>query len=85
MSYSYHLSQNPNHLNQVTSHHPYHLKYFVLSTVQTFVQYGLKEAQFTSYSHALTEVAAISYLMGMGYDPRIAHRIVESWEVDEVF
>jgi hypothetical protein len=56
-----------------------------LSTVEPIVQYGLKEAQFTSHLHAMREVAAISYLIGRGYDPRIAHQIVESWEVNEVF
>jgi hypothetical protein len=33
----------------------------------------------------MTEVAAITYLMGKGYDPMTARRMVESWEVDEMF
>jgi hypothetical protein len=91
----YQSSPNPYHLNQVQN--PYHqqqqyldpqtqqIKQHTLSTVEPIVQYGLKEAQFTSHLHAMREVAAISYLIGRGYDPRIAHQIVESWEVNEVF
>jgi hypothetical protein len=44
-----------------------------------------KEAPYTSYIHALREVAAITYLMGMGYPPMIARQIVESWEINESF
>jgi hypothetical protein len=43
------------------------------------------EAQHTSYAHALREVAAITYLMGMGYEPMAARRMVESWEINEAF
>jgi hypothetical protein len=91
----YQWSPNPHHLNQVQN--PYHyqqqslmpqtqqLKHHTLSTVEPVVQYGLKEAQFTSPQHAMREVAAMAYLIGKGYDPRTAHQIVESWEVNEVF
>jgi hypothetical protein len=65
-------------------HNP-HLKHFVLSSVNPIVKYGLKEAQFTSYHHAMQEVAAITYLMGKGYDPVTARQIVESWEINETF
>ncbi|WP_247747318.1 hypothetical protein [Alkalihalobacillus sp. BA299] len=90
-----HWPPNPHYSNQV--HNPYHnqlkysdpqtqqLKHHTLSTVEPIVQYGLNEAQFTSHLHAMREVAAISYLMGRGYDPRTAHQIVESWEENEVF
>ncbi|XEC97640.1 hypothetical protein AB6A23_12750 [Paenibacillus tarimensis] len=71
-------------MNQAPYSNP-HLKHYVLSTVEPFVQYGLREAQFTSYPHAFREIAAITYLMGMGYNSAEAHRIVESWEVNEVF
>lgn len=68
---------------------PYHptgaLKTETLTRIEPFVRCGLQEAKFTSHAHALREVAAISYLLGKGYDPRTAHRIVESWEVDEKF
>ncbi|MBP3041077.1 hypothetical protein J9303_16550 [Bacillaceae bacterium Marseille-Q3522] len=68
------------------SHSPfYDLKGHTLMTVQPFVQYGLQEAAFTSYSHALTEVAAIAYLLGKGYDPQTAYHMVESWEINEHF
>ncbi|RYM02818.1 hypothetical protein EWH99_10820 [Sporolactobacillus sp. THM7-7] len=66
-------------------HNPHHLKYRVLKTVDPIVRYGLKEAKFTSYPHALQQVAAITYLMGKGYNPWTARQIVESWEVDEAF
>ncbi|PLR95333.1 hypothetical protein CVD19_15025 [Bacillus sp. T33-2] len=64
---------------------PHDLKQETLSRVQPWVQYGLYEAQKTSFPHAMTEVAAIAYLMGKGYDPRLARQMVESWEVDEMF
>nr|WP_263324579.1 hypothetical protein [Neobacillus sp. Marseille-Q6967] len=64
---------------------PHQLKHTVLRNVEPFVHYGLHEAKFTSFPHALREVAAITYLMGMGYDPNIAHQIVESWEINETF
>jgi hypothetical protein len=57
----------------------------VLSAVQPVVQHGLMEAGRTSVNHAMYEVAAISYLMGRGYDYHTAHRIVESWETGEAF
>jgi hypothetical protein len=57
----------------------------VLSKVEPFVHYGMHEAKHTSYVHALREVAAIAYLMGMGYAPNMAHPMVESWEINEVF
>ncbi len=57
----------------------------VLSRVRPWVEYGLREARRTGFRHAMTEVAAIAYLMGQGYDQHTAHRIVESWEVDERF
>lgn len=64
---------------------PYYLKQSVLNTVNPIVQYGLHEAQYTSYHHAMLEVSAITYLMGMGYDPMTARQIVESWETNETF
>lgn len=73
---------NPYHYNPYP---PHQMKHTVLSTVEPFVHYGLYEAQYTSYVHALREVAAITYLMGMGYSPAVAHQIVESWEINEVF
>lgn len=85
----------PHHPNQDQNPYPYQrqhldpqtqqLKRYTLSTVEPIVQYGLSEAQFTSQQHAMREVAAISYLIGRGYNPRTARQIVESWEVNEVF
>jgi hypothetical protein len=57
----------------------------VLSKVEPFVQYGLNEAKFTSYLHAMREIAAMSYLLGKGYDPKMVYQTVESWEVNETF
>lgn len=74
---------------QEPHHHPDlqfpQLKRETLRTVEPFVQYGLREAQQTSYPHAFREVAAITYLLGKGYSPRMAHQIVESWEIKEHF
>jgi hypothetical protein len=61
------------------------LKNEALNAVKPFVDYGLHEASYTSYSHALTEVAAIAYLLGKGYDPHTAYHTVESWEKNEKF
>lgn len=77
----YHLNQgqNPYHnQEQYLVHQAQQLKQLTLSTIEPIVQYGLKEAQSTSHLHAMREVAAISYLIGRGYDPQIARRIVES-------
>jgi hypothetical protein len=59
--------------------HPSELKHETLSTTAPAVEHGLKEAQKTSYQHALQEAAAISYLMGKGYNYPTAWQMVESW------
>ncbi|GAA0375515.1 hypothetical protein [Bacillus horti] len=76
------MPQEPHH-----HHAPQYaqLKNETLQTVEPFVQYGLREAQHTSYPHAFREVAAITYLIGRGFSPRMAHQIVESWEMNEHF
>ncbi|PJZ18248.1 hypothetical protein CEW46_29660 [Bacillus cereus] len=61
------------------------LKKPVLDFVKPWVDYGLNEAKHTSHKHALTEVAAIMFLVGKGFNPTIAHYIVESWEKNEQF
>nr|WP_035099897.1 hypothetical protein [Aneurinibacillus terranovensis] len=63
----------------------HHLKRETLRAIAPYVRYGLNEAKFTSLAHALREVAAMSYLYGKGYDPHVAHQMVESWEIDEKF
>jgi hypothetical protein len=50
-----------------------------LTIVEPWVRHGLWEAQAISLEHALREVAAVSYLIGRGYYPAVAHQIVESW------
>ena len=52
------------------------LKKPVLDFVKPWVDYGLNEAKHTSQKHALTEVAAIMFLVGKGFNPTIAHYIV---------
>ena len=73
------------HYNQYPRLNLNHYKQKVLYEIDPIVKYGLKEAQYTSNQHALREIAAISYLMGMGYESRVARQIVESWEINEVF
>jgi len=76
--YQHHYQQYPR-LNLT------HYKHKVLYEINPIVKHGLKEAKYTSYQHALREIAAISYLMGMGYDSSTATQIVESWEINESF
>lgn len=59
--------------------------YYYLTRISPLVEYGLKEGEYASQKHAMTEVALIAYLMGMGYNMQSARRIVESWEIDEEF
>ncbi|HEY2493878.1 MAG TPA: hypothetical protein VGI33_13355 [Paenibacillus sp.] len=59
--------------------HPKMLKNETLQIVEPWVQNGLREAQTISVEHALREAAAVSYLIGRGYNPTTAHQIVESW------
>ncbi len=61
------------------------LKSETLMAIKPFVDYGLKEVALTSYKHALTEIAAMAYLLGKGFDQQTAYKTVESWEVNEMF
>jgi hypothetical protein len=61
------------------------LKSETLMVIRPFVEHGLKEAVYTSYEHALTEIAAMAYLLGKGFDPQTAYKTVESWETNETF
>lgn len=58
---------------------PNMLKCETLQVVEPWVQNGLREAQTISVEHALREAAAVSFLIGRGYNPTTAHQIVESW------
>lgn len=58
---------------------PQNLKYETLTAVEPWVQHGLLEGQAISVEHALREAAAVTYLIGKGYNPDTAHQIVESW------
>ncbi|WP_374721047.1 hypothetical protein [Peribacillus tepidiphilus] len=62
-----------------------HFKNATLTAITPFVNYGLKEGKHTSFKHALEEVAAMSYLLGKGFDPQTAYLTVESWELNEYF
>lgn len=64
---------------------PLYLKFETLNSIDPWVRYGSAAAEAASCSHAIQEVAAISYLMGKGYSPRLAHQIVSSWELGEPF
>jgi hypothetical protein len=62
--------------------HGYHDSYLeqeTLGVTAPVVHHGLKEAKVISYQHALQQAAAISYLMGKGYNFLTAWQIVESW------
>lgn len=76
---------NPYHMEQHQMHQQNQLKNQTLMAVKPWVQYGLNEAKHTSYMHAMTEVAAVSYLIGMGYPPQTAYQMVESWEKNEKY
>ena len=56
--------------------------YAALSQVGPAIQHGLEEMDDDSGRHALTEVALIAYLMGLGLNYRTALAVVESWETD---
>lgn len=82
------MNNNPYHHNPYHNQYPYYshnIKEETLMIVEPYVRYGLKEAKHTSYPHAMREIAAISYLIGKGYDPRMAYQMVESWELNEMF
>lgn len=56
---------------------------YFLVQVEPAIRHGLRELEDTCPRHAMTELALITYLMGMGFDYRTAKAIVESWESDE--
>ncbi|MFP4698542.1 MAG: hypothetical protein ACLFMO_07530 [Eubacteriales bacterium] len=57
----------------------------VKSKVDPIIKYSMMEARVAGYQHALEEGIMIAYLMGMGLDFEMAHRVVESFEKDEIF
>ncbi|WP_245592285.1 hypothetical protein [Ectobacillus panaciterrae] len=65
--------------------HYLYLKDPVLQIVRPWVQYGIQETQHNPIPHAMTELAAIMFLIGKGYDQQLAHYIVESWEKNGQF
>ncbi|WP_425058677.1 hypothetical protein [Sporomusa carbonis] len=56
---------------------------YLFLQVEPAIRHGLKELETTNPRHAMTELALMAYLMGMGFDYRTARTIVESWETDE--
>ncbi|MDB5054960.1 MAG: hypothetical protein JWM44_3010 [Bacilli bacterium] len=50
-----------------------------LTAIDPAFKHGLKEISITPLPHAIKEAAAISYLIGKGYDYHTAHYTVESW------
>lgn len=59
--------------------HPYNF----LLQLQPVVQQGRRTVDQTGPRHAITELALVSYLMGMGFDHKTAQAIVAAWETDE--
>lgn len=56
--------------------------YFLLQ-VEPAIRHALAELDESSPRHALTELALMTYLMGMGFDYSTAKTIVETWEKDD--
>jgi len=59
--------------------------YDLIMKVRPLIDYALKEAEYKSVKHAITEASLIAYLMGMGYSMQRAHQMVESMEINESF
>ena len=57
--------------------------YFLLQ-VEPAIRHGIAELEESNPRHALTELALIVYLMGMGFDYPTAKVIVEAWEKDDI-
>ncbi|ANE48054.1 hypothetical protein SY83_19120 [Paenibacillus swuensis] len=57
-------------------------RYSVIEDLRPAIAYGLNEAEGRGYDHTLSEVAAISYLMGLGYDYNTAYATVDSWNLN---
>ncbi|MCR8643555.1 hypothetical protein NV379_12915 [Paenibacillus sp. N1-5-1-14] len=53
--------------------------------VKQMVDSGQQDAAMRSKRYTTTEVALISYLMGMGIDPGNAQYLVESWQVNYIY
>jgi len=85
--YSMYMYQYPQQMMPypMTYHMPQHMPHHYMMQVRPLVQYGLAEAQITGVPHAMTEVALIAYLMGMGYPFPRARAIVEAWEAAGIF
>jgi hypothetical protein len=58
---------------------PYNLAQETLTAIEPAFKHGLKELSITPLPHVLKEAAAISYLLGKGYDYNTAFQTVESW------
>jgi hypothetical protein len=50
-----------------------------LSAIDPAFRHGLNELSITPLPHVIKEAAAISYLIGKGYDYNTAHQTVECW------
>jgi hypothetical protein len=77
------MSQNPYYPSPSYQGYPTpasgNLAQETLAAIEPAFNHGLKEISITPLPHALKEAAAISYLIGKGYDYNTAHQIVESW------
>ena len=75
-------NQQPNYRGLGQYRHK-ELKKKVLNAVSSINQYRLQESWNKGDPHGVVEVAAISYLMGMGYTPIAAKQMVELWEMND--
>ncbi|WP_233532296.1 hypothetical protein [Paenibacillus alkalitolerans] len=78
-------AQNQHYMMQAPVHPAVPNRQEAIAAITPWVQYGIREAQFTGFPHAMLEVGLIAFLMGRGIHPHVAHQIVESWEVNESF
>ena len=75
-------SSRPAPIFQLMPGQPLTTGYFLLQ-VEPAVRNAIAELTDSSPRHALTELALITYLMGMGFDYTTAKCIVECWEKDD--
>ncbi|WP_094603967.1 hypothetical protein SPSIL_043920 [Sporomusa silvacetica DSM 10669] len=76
-------SSRPAPIFQLVPGQPLTTGYFLLQ-VEPAIRHGIAELLESNPRHALTELALVAYLMGMGFDYPTAQVIVEAWEKDDI-
>lgn len=76
-------SPRPAPIFQLVPGQPLTTGYFLLQ-VEPAIRNAIAELSDSNPRHALTELALITYLMGMGFDYPTAKSIVECWEKDDI-